>query len=534
MKKIALLSVYHKEGIVEFARELAELGWRLIASGGTARAVAEAGIPVDDVSTLVGGKAILGHRVVTLSREIHAGLLSRDTPEDRAELAQLGIPRIGLVCVDLYPLDAEIADPAHTRESVIEKTDIGGPTMLRSAAKGRRIVVCDPKDRQPVIEWLKTGKPDEDRFVTGLVAKAESLCGRYALRSASYHGDGDTQSMTGTRIRTFCYGENPWQMPATHYAVGSDDPLALEKFRLIAGDEPSFNNLVDVDRLLQTVTHIAAGFHKNHGKVPAIAVGVKHGNPCGAAFSEKPTEAVERMIAGDPRAIFGGVVMLNFPMDGQAARSLRTHMVTEGQRRILDTVIAPSFTEDAIILLKRKGGRCRFLANPALMHLDPDSIDAATRFRYVRGGFLTQPNYTYVLDLEDQDLEVIGARRPELEDALILAWAVGSTSNSNTVTLVHPQCLIGNGMGQTDRVTAATHAVQKARNADHDTKGSVAYSDSFFPFTDGPAVLADAGIQVILTCSGSVRDGQVKAFCRDRGVTLYMIPNAKARGFFGH
>jgi phosphoribosylaminoimidazolecarboxamide formyltransferase/IMP cyclohydrolase len=534
MEKTALISVFDKTGIVEFAQELKSLGWRLLASGGTARTIAGAGIPVDDVSTLVGGDAILGHRVVTLSREVHAGLLARDTSDDRAELDRLGIPRIDLVCVDLYPLESETSDPACTRESVIEKTDIGGPTILRSAAKGRRVVVSDPADRQAVIEWLKAGKPDEDDFVTGLVAKAEAVCGLYALHSAAYHGDGDVRSVTGSRVQSFSYGENPWQTPAEHYSVESEDPLAMERFRLIAGGKLSYNNMVDVDRLLQTATHIAAGFHANRGQVPAIAVGVKHGNPCGAAFSSRPAEAVELMVAGDPRAIFGGVVLVNFPLDEQAARTLRSHLVPNGSHRILDTVIAPSFTEGAISLLNRKGGRCRFLANPALSHLDDRSLDAASRFRYVRGGFIVQPNYTHVLDFDDPDIRVVGQRDEELEDDMLLAWAIGSTSNSNTITLVRRQQLIGNGMGQMDRVTAARHAVEKSIEANHATEGGVAYSDSFFPFTDGPEILAYAGVRAIITCSGSVRDDEVGGFCRERNVTVYMIPNAKARGFFGH
>jgi len=184
--RTALLSVFHKDGIVEFATSLVEMGWQLLASGGTAKALAAAGLPVRDVAELVG-EPLLGHRVVTLSREVHAGLLAKDTPEDRAEIGRLNIPFIDLACVDIYPLQAEIANPDRTRESVIEKTDIGGPTMLRSAAKGRRIVVCDPTDRQPVIDWLRADKPDEDAFVTKLVAKAETTVGSYCLASGHYH-----------------------------------------------------------------------------------------------------------------------------------------------------------------------------------------------------------------------------------------------------------------------------------------------------------------------------------------------------------
>ncbi len=189
MEKWALISVYNKDGIVEFVKELVELGWSIIASGGTAKMLAENGIFVRDTASLVG-EAILGHRVVTLSREIHAGLLARDTEEDRKELEQLGIPRIDLVCVDFYPLKEEIDRPGATCESVIEKTDIGGPTMVSSGAKGQRIVVCDPADRQKVVTWLKDGKPNEAEFIQMLCAKADFTVGYYRILSANFHSKG--------------------------------------------------------------------------------------------------------------------------------------------------------------------------------------------------------------------------------------------------------------------------------------------------------------------------------------------------------
>lgn len=194
-KQIALLSVYNKQGIVEFARRLINLGWEILASSGTARKLSEENISVRDVAELVGGGPILGHRVVTLSREVHAGLLAR--PEDQEELDRLGIPRIDLVCVDMYPLEQETISSHATRQSVIEKTDIGGPTMLRSAAKGRRIVICDFQDRQGVIDWLEAGKPDEDAFITDLAAKAEIKVAQYCLTSARYHSQGSIVGLIG-------------------------------------------------------------------------------------------------------------------------------------------------------------------------------------------------------------------------------------------------------------------------------------------------------------------------------------------------
>lgn len=528
----ALLSVYDKRGIVEFAQQLANLGWDIIASGGTAKALVDAGIKVRDVATLVGGGPILGHRVVTLSREVHAGLLAKDTKEDQEELDKLGIPRINLACVDLYPLQAEIASPNSSAESVIEKTDIGGPTMLRSAAKGQRIVICDPVDRQAVIRWLKAGQPLKEDFVRALVAKAEAVVADYCLASARYHGDWD--GMLGRKVRACRYGENGYQVPAALYGTDSSDPLALDKFQLVAGADPSYNNFGDLDRMLQTATHIASAFDVNRGKVPVIALGVKHGNPCGAAVGDDPIAVIQKMIAGDTRAIFGGLCMINFPVGEEIAEELLSYLTPPGERRILDGIVAPSFSEKAIEMLKRKGDKCRFLANPALNLLNRESLDRALRFRYVRGGFLLQPNYTFVLDFNDPRLTKTAALPIEKENDLLLAWAVGSTSNSNTITLVRDSALIGNGVGQQDRVSCCQLAIRRATDAGHETSKAVAYSDSFFPFPDGPAVLIEHGIQAVFASSGSVKDKEVTQLCQKWGVPLYLIPDAVGRGFYGH
>jgi phosphoribosylaminoimidazolecarboxamide formyltransferase/IMP cyclohydrolase len=533
--RTALVSVYDKAGIAGFARELVALGWSIYSSGGTAAQLARAGVPVTDVAVLAGGGAILGHRVVTLSREVHAALLARPVPEHLAELDALGIPFIDLVCVDLYPLAEEVADPAATPESVIDKTDIGGPTMLRSAAKGRRIVVAEPGQRAEVLAWLKAGEPDAEAFRTALAARAEAIVAAYCLTSAAYLSGGAVVGTIGTEVLACKYGENAWQAPATLYSAGArtGDDLGLDRFRVIAGTAPSYNNLAEIDRQLQTVTHIAAGFERNFGAVPAIAVGTKHGNPCGAAAGEDPAEVIRRMVMGDARAIFGGLVMLNVPVDEALAEELLSVGVERG-RRLLDGIAAPAFSEGAVRALSRKGDRCRFLANPALAELGEGALDATPRWRYVRGGFLRQPNYRYVADLADPELVTTGRLSEAQARDLILAWAVGSTSNSNTVTLVKAGQLIGNGVGQQDRVGCCELAVKRARDAGHDPRGSVAYSDSFFPFPDAPAVLADAGVTAIWCTTGSVRDRETQELCAERGVTLVQLPDAKARGFFGH
>lgn len=531
---LALISVFHKEGIDSFARQLYELGWEIISSGGTAEYLTKNGIPVRDVASLAGGEAILGHRVVTLSREVHAGLLAKDTHEDQEVLDQLGIPRIDLVCVDLYPLEEEINTPGSSYESVIERTDIGGPTMLRSGAKGGRIVVVDPADRQKVVEWLKEGRPDDFEFRQNLAAKTEKVIAEYCLTSSQYHSKGRYDGLIGEQVLSCKYGENGWQTPAALYSTPSDDPLSLDKFTVRAGTAPSYNNLCDVDRLLQTITHIAAAFDLNFSTVPYIAVGAKHGNSCGAAFGTNKIDVLEKMISGDTRAIFGGLVITNFQIEEEEAETLLGYKMPQGQRRLLDGVIAPDFSSQAISQLERKGDKCRFLANCALGKLDKNSLDIAPRFRYVRGGFLKQPNYSFLLNLNDQKLENIHTLSDIQKKNMLLAWAIGSTSNSNTVTLTKDCKLLGNGVGQQDRVGGCTLAIHRAVEAGHDTAEAIAYSDSFFPFTDGPEVLANAKIAAIMASSGSIRDIDIKTFCESRGIPLILIPDAEGRGFFGH
>ncbi len=561
-QKTALISVYNKAGVVEFAKQLEGLGFKILASGGTAKELTSAGLEVTDVASIVGGP-ILGHRVVTLSREIHAGLLARDIKEDREELEKLNIPWIDLVCVDLYPLSEEIGkigkdrniSEAEAREKVIDKTDIGGPTMLRSAAKGRRIVVCDPADRQKVIDSLKAGvfdKPEaemaREELISVLVAKAEAVVANYCLISAKYHGRGLFDGTIGLKMYSCKYGENAYQTPAGLYEGGGSDELALTKFKVLAGTAPSYNNWADFDRLLQTITHIAAGFDLNRitlsalraspprgessAIVPMIAVGVKHGNPCGAAVDADPSLAIKKMLEGDLRAIFGGLVMVNFAVDEKLAEVLLTHRMDKNQRRLLDGIVAPEFTDGAIELMKRKGDKCRFLVNPALSSLTKNSLDSHVRFRYVRGGLLVQPNYTFILNLENAD--GAGQLSDGQKSDVILSWAIGSTSNSNTVTIVKNNQLLGNGVGQQDRVSCCQLAIKRATDAGHDIKGAVAYSDSFFPFVDGPQTLAEAGIKTIFATSGSVRDAEVKTFCKEKNIALVMAPDSEARGFFGH
>jgi phosphoribosylaminoimidazolecarboxamide formyltransferase/IMP cyclohydrolase len=546
---IALLSVYDKTGIAEFAKGLADLGWQVYASGGTAKAVADAGVTVTDVADLVGGSAILGHRVITLSREISAGLLAnKDSAEDMAEMKQLGLPVIDLVCVDMYPLEEAIADQA----DVVEKTDIGGPTMLRAAAKARRIVLSHASQRQSVLDWLKAGKPDESAFLDNLAARAEYEVARYVAVSAK-HLSGTEVSGALARVNSPTkYGENPWQTPAAFYADNrvAADPLGLDQFEHVQGMERSFVNMTDIDRLLQTVTHIAAGFQRNFGSVPAIAVGVKHGNACGAGVADTAVEAVKKMLTGDTRAIFGGVVMVNGPIDEAVAQALMHHAHDGDKPRLLDGVVGASVTQEALELLSRN--KLRVVVNPALGKLDENSLDSSRRQRQVRGGMLEQPNYDFILDLSASDMQTHGTPTDQQKRDLVLGWAVGSTSNSNTITLVKDGQLIGNGVGQQDRVGAGQLALTRTtielpELAEQGDKlilkitldkakldGAAAYSDSFFPFPDGPGLLAQAGIKAILSSSGSVADDTVVKSLTDAGVRVVLVPDKAGRGFYLH
>ncbi len=531
----ALLSVYDKTGIAEFAKGLHELGWNIISSGGTAKVVAEAGVPVTDVAELVGGEAILGHRVVTLSREVHSGLLAdADKPEDLTELKERGIPLIDLVAVDMYPLEEEIASGNATLASVIEKTDIGGPTMLRAGAKARRIVLSRASQRSEVLQWLTDGKPDEKAFRDKVCAVAEYECARYILISARYHGGEDVAGWIGQRVAPTKYGENPWQTPAGLYADNrvAADPLGLDQFTHQKGWELSYINETDMHRLLQTLTHVAAGFEVNFGKVPSVAVGVKHGNACGAGVADTAVEAVQKMLEGDEIAIFGGVVMVNGPIDADVATALMQYHMPEGQNRLLDGVVGSEVTPEAMEILSR--AKLRIVTNPALANLSKDTLETAPILRNVRGGMLVQPNYTFVVDYSADYMEQHGDLSEQAKKDMLLAWAVGSTSNSNTICIVKDGRMLGNGVGQQDRVGAAKLAVTRATSRDHDVTGAAAYSDSFFPFPDGPLVLADAGITAILTSSGSVKDPEVVETLAKKNVAVMMLPDKTGRGFFGH
>ncbi len=571
-EKWALISVYDKNGIIDFAGRLMKMGWKIISSGGTARKLAGAGIEVKDVADWVGGKAILDHKVVTLSREVHAALLA-DTklPEEMQTIVDMDLGIIDLVVCDFYPLATEIAKlPLENSvtefngyvEKVIEQTDIGDPTMVRSGAKGGRTVICRTQDREPVLRELEEHKTISNSTRQKLRATAEYVVAGYCLDSARFHGNvgwdlvhgyvppsneptcSRFNGMVGELVQTCRYGENACQSPAGLYkAAGCDDPLVIDKFKGI-GDSPapSFNNYCDIDRLLQTMSHIEAVYKDMlSGHTPNIMVGVKHGNPCGAAVSihstaNKQIRLAKDTIMGDSLAIFGGWIMTNFMLTDEILEAIARTGMKGGKTRLLDGIIAPCADKEAIDLFKEIKSIRRLLVNPAIeMGI---KLDTAPRIRPVRGGFLMQPNYTFVPDFTK--MEVYGRRHKSYEDSLALAWAIGCTSNSNTITIVKNKMLIGNGVGQTARVWAAKLATNRAIDLKHENmlKGAVAYSDSFFPYPDAVNVLIKYGIRAIFSTSGSKAKGggdteTIKA-CKGAGVTLYMLSDREARGFFSH
>ncbi len=546
MQKVAFISVYNKEGIDKFAKELVTLGWKIISSSGTAKFLRENNILCTDLTDLVGAP-ILGHRVVSLSREFYAALLARpENTEDMAELKKLNLEVISLVACDMYPLEEEIKKEGATIESVIEKTDIGGPTMLRAAAKGGRIVICDTEDRTRVIDWLKSGMPGEISFKRILAAKAEYAVAKYALASSEYLSGREVKGIFGEKSSECTYGENAYQTPSYLYQTSSSD-LAPDKFKLLTETPLSYNNFCDRDKIIQTLTHICAGYELNFKKnMPCVAIAVKHGNACGVGMAEDKMKALERMIEGDVRAIHGGSIFTNFPIGEKEAEALIHFQMAPDGRRLLDTVTAPAFSSEAVEILARKKGKCRIVVNENLGKLAPGMLDLSERVRYVRDGFLTQPNYTFVPDFKEARIETTNSDN-KLSDStmldLILAWAIGSTGNSNTISIVRDGKLLGNGVGQQDRVGAAKLAISRADDAAHsldekassaDLSGAVVYSDSFFPFSDGPKTLIDRGIKTIFATSGSVNDGIVIDFCKNEGATLVLFPDKIARGFAWH
>ncbi len=535
-QKWAILSVHDKTGIEDFAQVLVKNGYKIISSAGTADKLRQAEIKVTDVSELVGGDPILGDKVKTLSREVAAGLLvRRDVLHEIEEMKSLGLPIIDLVCVDMYPLEETIKKNPENLEEVLKSTDIGGPTMLREGAKGKKPTIVKPEQMEEFIDWLESDQPNPEEFINRLNAEAEYEVSRYSGMSGKYRSEGNNIVIPLTNRQKLSYGSNP-ETEASIYRTDMDrisppDPLAYYNFKLITGKDRGANNFDDGDKALQVITHLAAVMDVNfNDHNQPMMIGLKHGNACGAAIDNDPITVTKRMIEGSPKSIFGGIVMSNFKIDEEVAEILLTHQVSS--KRVLDNIYAPEFTQDAIDMLKRKTDRCRFLENPALSTLDRNSLDQKPRIMSIRGGMIIQGNFTYILDLAHPELKVYGGKLTEnIKKQIALAWAIGSMSSSNTITIVKDGYLLGNGVGQQDRVGCAELAIERAEKSHHDLSGSIAYSDSFFPFPDGILTLIDKGVKVVFASSGSVNDDLVIKTAQDNGILLVMLPDKICRGF---
>ncbi|MFA6552803.1 MAG: hypothetical protein WCT27_00005 [Patescibacteria group bacterium] len=540
----ALISAFNKNGLIERAKRLLALGWHLFASGGTAKHLIAAGLPVTDIADLTGLGAVLGHRVVTLQPPVHGGLLvNLSEIEQIEEILRLKWPIFQLVHVDVYPFREEMLRAGATFASILEKIDIGGPTMLKSGAKGLRITTTCLSDLDWALDQLTANGDltfEERRRLSG---KAFAFVARYYGWVAEFMSEGEYKTIVGRRVGKHKKGENAWMGPYTVYSTDSGDPLSLPDHLVQEGGiDCSFVNYCDYERILQVLTHIAANFQVNGWPMPYIAIAVKHGNPCGASFGRTAREALENMINGDTRAIHGAVVILNFMLDTVGAETLAYYNYSGPRKRILHSIIAPAIDDAAKTVLQGKEEKCRFLTHSGLAILAPfgdltaDVLDRAERIRYIRGGFITGSNYTKTFNVSNPNLVKEGAELDLIQQqTLTLGEAINMSSNSNTSTLVKDGMLIGNGVGQQDRVGGTELAIKRAKDAGHDTKGSINIQDSFFPFPDGAERAIEAGAIAILATSGStVSDKKVRKTISDAGVTYWTLPDDEDRRFSNH
>ncbi len=351
--------------------------------------------------------------------------------------------------------------------------------------------------------------------------------------------------LPGEKIADCQYGTNPWQQGAAHYSLPTDDPLAIHKFQLVEGNVLSYNNLQDFNAALNYIAQAAAIFDLNqkhlpaweNGDVPHLGFGIKHKNACGGAAGNNTAEVIQKTLMGDPLAIFSGILIFNFPITKQEAETLlfyQTGTNTSTQkpnRRVIDFIAAPEFSDEAIALLKRKKGKCRLLANPTLAQLSRQTLDPALLFESIRGGYTTQPNYDLIFDIDDPDMKKYGEFNQLQLINLLLAIAACRASISNTITLVNDCKIIGNGTGGKARVQVGQLAIKLANDAGQNIKGAIAVSDSFFPDSDGALALVDAGIAGIFTVFGSIKDKVVKKALLDNNVILWWVHVSKGRTF---
>lgn len=503
--KRALVSVSNKEGIVEFAQGLVELGVELVSTGGTARALAEAGLPVRPVSELTGFPEILGGRVKTLHPAVHAGILfRRDVVEDRRQLEELGIGPIDLVAVNLYPFAETVAKPGVTLAEAIENIDIGGPTMIRAAAKNYQhvAVVVNPVRYPEVLRELKEqGGSLSQETAFHLAVEAFAHTAQYDAVISNFLGSRLTDQgfpshlfLALTKLQDLRYGENPHQRAAFYGEAGATG-ASLVRARQLQGKPLSFNNINDANAALELVQEFRE----------TAVVAVKHTNPCGVALGETVLEAYRRAYEADPVSIFGGIVAANRPIDVATARAM--------MEIFLEVVIAPGYEEEALAIFKEK---------PNLRVLEVADLQQGSRqsyldFKRVRGGLLVQD--VDLLDLDRDKLQVVTRREPSEQEwkDLFFAWKVVKHVKSNAIVVASRGKTLGIGAGQMNRVGAARIALKQAGPA---AAGSVMASDAFFPMPDTVETAAQAGVKAIIQPGGSIRDEDSIKAADEAGIAM--------------
>jgi phosphoribosylaminoimidazolecarboxamide formyltransferase/IMP cyclohydrolase len=507
----ALLSVSDKKGVVELARELHGMEWELLSTGGTARLLREAGLPVRDVSEVTAHPEMMDGRVKTLHPAVHAGILARrDRADDMRALQEHGYGPIDMVVVNLYPFHEAVAAGSELPVAM-EKVDIGGPTMLRAAAKNHAslIVVVDPADYGRVTAALRAGR-DDAALRTELAGKVFAHTAAYDGAIAAYFGRAAraleedpvwsaTMQLDLTRVQALRYGENPDQA-ASFYAEAAPPAGSLPHMRQLHGKELSFNNLLDVEAAVSAASAFAGG-------QPACVI-VKHTTPCGVAVADSSLEAYRRALSGDPVSAFGGIVAVNGAVDADLAAELAG--------TFLEIVVAPSFTDDARAVLTKK-------KNLRLIELPVAPADAAELdFKRVRGGFLVQHRMSMRFDEAGWNVATKRAPTASEMDDLRFAWRVAASVKSNAIVIAGDGRTLGIGAGQMSRVDASRLAVMKARDQNADTTGSALASDAFFPFRDGIDAAAEAGVACIIQPGGSVRDEEVIAAADEHGIAMVL------------
>ena len=502
----ALLSVSDKTGVLELARALSSRGVELLSTGGTARLLAANGVAVREVASYTGFPEIMDGRVKTLHPKIHGGLLGRRGVDD-AVMAQHGIAPIDLLVVNLYPFAQTVARPGCSYEEAVENIDIGGPAMLRAAAKNHEsvLVVVDPSDYALVLKDLDTHQGGSDAATRAhLAAKAFAHTAGYDTMVAAYLASRQrgasfpaTLPLIFDKVQDLRYGENPHQQ-AAFYRDPAARGASVARAQVLQGKDLSYNNIADADTAIECVRQFAD---------PACVI-VKHANPCGAALAATPLEAYERAYRTDPTSAFGGIIAFNRALDAATARAIT-------ERQFVEVLAAPSIDADAARVLAAK-------PNVRVLALGDLAAPAADRpeMRSVTGGLLVQSRD--LEDLRESDLLVPTRRKPGADELLDLkfAWTVCRFVKSNAIVLARERATIGVGAGQMSRVYSTRLAAMKAADEKLAVTGAVMASDAFFPFRDNLDVAAGFGVRAVIQPGGSMRDAEVIAAADEHGMAM--------------